>query len=58
MGSATEESDGARRVVAHVRGVAMFLFPESKAKTASRGREKFPSRNLFVTIRDFGILSA
>ena len=33
-----------------VRGAAMFLFrQEPKAKTASRGREKFTSENLLVT---------
>jgi hypothetical protein len=33
-----------------VEGAAMFLFEVFlKAKTASRGREKFPSRNLFAT---------
>ncbi len=31
------------------KGAAMFLFCEAKAKTASRGRKKFPSGNLFVT---------
>jgi hypothetical protein len=33
-------------------GAAMFLFYEIKAKTTSRGREKFLSRNLFVTTEE------
>jgi hypothetical protein len=31
------------------KGAAMSEFPEGKAKTASRGRGKFPSGNLSVT---------
>jgi hypothetical protein len=34
-----------------VRGGAMFLFCEAKAKTASRGREIFPSGKILVTTR-------
>jgi hypothetical protein len=33
-------------------GAGIFLFAIGKAKIPSRGREKFPSGNLFVTTRD------
>jgi len=35
-----------------VEGAAMFLFAAGKAKTASRGREIFPSGKILVTTQD------